>query len=78
MCFLKSAATIQGIIKDQAHLANWWIERERRKAGQTRTPSVAVFRKYRPDYAWMLRAVQHQQAIDFAERDALAECFCHE
>jgi hypothetical protein len=78
MCFLKSAATIQGIMRDQPQLADWWIEQERRKAGQTRSPSVAVFRKDRPDYASMLRAVKCQQATEFSERDALAECFCHD
>lgn len=78
MCFLKSAATIQGIMRDQPHLADWWIGQERSKAGQTRTPSVAVFRKDRPDYASMLRTVQARQAVDFGERDELAECFCHE
>ena len=54
LCFLKSAATVQGIMRDQPHLAGWWIEQERRMAGQTRSPSVAVFRKDRPDYAAML------------------------
>ena len=78
MCFLKSAATIQAIMRDQPHLADWWIEQERSKAGRTRTPSVAVFRKDRPDYASMLRAVQRQQITDFGDRDALAECFCHD
>ena len=78
MCFLKSAATIQGIMRDQPHLADWWIEQERSKAGKTRNPSVAVFRKDRPDYASMLRAVQDQRAMDFADQDALAECFCHD
>ncbi len=78
MCFLKSAAIIQGIMRDQPHLAGWWIEQERAKAGKTRNPSVAMFRKDRPDYASMLRAVQDQQAMDFGDQDALTECFCHE
>jgi hypothetical protein len=43
-----------------------------RKAGQTRTPSVAAFRKDRPDYASMLRAVWHLQAMEFGERLCLA------
>jgi hypothetical protein len=47
MCFLKSAATIQAIMRDQPHLADRWIEQERRMAGQTRTPSVAVCRRHR-------------------------------
>jgi hypothetical protein len=48
------------------------------KAGKTRTPSVAVFRKDRPNYASQLQAVQRQNAPDFGEQDAIAECFCHD
>jgi 3'-phosphoadenosine 5'-phosphosulfate sulfotransferase (PAPS reductase)/FAD synthetase len=78
MCFLKSAATIQGIMRDQPYLADWWIEQEHSKAGKTRSPSVTMFRKDRPNYATMLQAVQDRQAVDFGEQDALTECFCHE
>ena len=78
LCYLKSAATIQSIMRDQPQLADWWIEQERCKAGKTRNPSVAMFRKDRPNYASMLRAVQNQQAMDFGERDVLTECFCHD
>jgi hypothetical protein len=78
LCFLKSAATIQSIMRDQPELADWWIEQESIKAGKTRSPLVAMFRKDRPNYAAMLQAVQKQQAVDFGDRDALAECFCHD
>jgi hypothetical protein len=78
ICFLKSAATIQAIMRDQPHLADWWIERERRESGQTRSPAVAVFRKDRPDYASTLRAVQEQHVLEYGERNALAEGICHE
>jgi hypothetical protein len=78
MCFLMSLSVTQDIMRDQPHLADWWIEQERAKAGKTRTSSVAGFRKDRPDYASMLRAVRDEWAIDFAGQDALAECFCHE
>lgn len=78
MCFLTSAATIKGIMREQPQLADWWIEQERTKAGKTRNPSVAMFRKDRPNYASMRQAVQDQQAMECAEQDALAECFCHD
>lgn len=60
LCFLKSAATIGGIIRDRPALAQWWIDQESAAVGKTRNESVAYFRKDRPSYAAMLDAVQRQ------------------
>jgi 3'-phosphoadenosine 5'-phosphosulfate sulfotransferase (PAPS reductase)/FAD synthetase len=70
LCFLKGAATIQGLIRANPELANWWIEQEARIG--------ATFRKDRPSYAAMLKAVQDQRNFDFGDRDELTDCFCGE
>jgi hypothetical protein len=45
---------------------------------QPSTPLGGVFRKDRPNDRRMRDAVLAQRAMDFGERDALTECFCHE
>jgi 3'-phosphoadenosine 5'-phosphosulfate sulfotransferase (PAPS reductase)/FAD synthetase len=70
LCFLKGAATIQGLIHANPVLADWWIEQEARIG--------ATFRKDRPSYAAMLDAVQRQHTFDFGDRDELIDCFCGE
>lgn len=76
LCFLKSAATISGIMRDRPELAQWWIKAE----AETRAskPLGALFRKDRPSYAAMLDAVKRQQNFDFGDLDERQECFCHE
>lgn len=74
LCFLKSAATIQGIMRDSPTLANWWIKAE--AEARASKPSGARFRQDRPSYAAMLDAVQRQQVFDFGNRDELVDCFC--
>lgn len=78
LCFLKGTATIQGIIRDHPHLADWWIAQEATKRGKTRIPAAALFRMDRPSYASILQAVKDQREMDFGGADALAECFCHD
>lgn len=74
MCFLKSAATIQGIMRDQPGLADWWIEAE--AEARASKPSGALFRQDRPSYAAMLDAVKRQQVFDFGDADRLDDCYC--
>lgn len=76
LCFLKSAATIQGIMRDAPELAAWWIEAE--AEARASKPSGARFRQDRPSYAAMLDAVQRQQVFDFGARDEITDCFCGE
>jgi 3'-phosphoadenosine 5'-phosphosulfate sulfotransferase (PAPS reductase)/FAD synthetase len=78
LCFLKGAATIQGIMRDYPHLADWWIEQEATKRGKTRIPAASLFRMDRPCYAAMLKAVKDQKEMDFGGADTLVECFCHD
>lgn len=74
LCFLKSAATIQAIMRHDPRLATWWIEAE--AEARASKPDGARFRKDRPSYAAMLDAVQRQQHFDFGGRDELVDCFC--
>jgi 3'-phosphoadenosine 5'-phosphosulfate sulfotransferase (PAPS reductase)/FAD synthetase len=76
LCFLKSAQTISSILRSDPSLAEWWIRME--EEATPSTPLGGVFRKDRPNYRRMRDAVFAQQDMDFGERDALAECFCHE
>jgi 3'-phosphoadenosine 5'-phosphosulfate sulfotransferase (PAPS reductase)/FAD synthetase len=68
LCFLKGAATIQGLIRANPELAGWWIDQERAVG--------ATFRKDRPSYAAMAKAVREQRNFDFGDRDELVDCFC--
>lgn len=72
LCFLKSAATIMGIMRTRPDLARWWAEAEARAS----KPLGALFRKDRPSYAAMLDAVQRQQDFNFGDADARQDCFC--
>lgn len=74
LCFLKSAASIQGIMREAPQLADWWIKAEAEALASK--PSGARFRQDRPSYAAMLDAVQRQQNFDFGDRDELIDCFC--
>lgn len=76
LCFLKSAATISGMMRDRPGLAAWWIEAE--AEARASKPLGAVFRKDRPSYAALLDAVQRQAPMDFGDADELNECFCHD
>jgi 3'-phosphoadenosine 5'-phosphosulfate sulfotransferase (PAPS reductase)/FAD synthetase len=75
-CFLKSASTLAGIFRDDPSLADWWIKME--NTVRPDKPSGARFRIDRPGYQSMKDAVLAQDAFDFGEQDALAECYCTE
>lgn len=68
LCYLKSAATISGIMRDRPELATWWIEKEAIRD--------STFRADRPRYAAMLDAVQRQGALDFGNADQATDCVC--
>jgi hypothetical protein len=70
LCFLKGAATIQGVMRDVPGVSAWWIEQERLHS--------ATFRSDRPSYGEMFKAVQEQRNFDFGDRDELVDCFCGE
>jgi 3'-phosphoadenosine 5'-phosphosulfate sulfotransferase (PAPS reductase)/FAD synthetase len=76
LCFLKSAKTISAILRADPGLADWWIKME--DEARPNTPLAGLFRKDRPNYRRMRDAVLAEQGMDFGDRDALAECFCHE
>jgi 3'-phosphoadenosine 5'-phosphosulfate sulfotransferase (PAPS reductase)/FAD synthetase len=69
LCFLKSVATIQGLIRANPEIADWWIEQERRIG--------ATFHKDRPSYAALKDAVERQHNFDFGDED-VTDCFCGE
>lgn len=77
LCFLKSAATITGIMRARPERARWWIEKE--AAGNPQhNAAAAYFRNDRPSYASMARAVAEQREMDFGDADALIDCHCTE
>jgi hypothetical protein len=49
-----------------------------RDQARANAPLAGLFREDRPNYRRMKDAVLAEQAMDFGERDALAEYFCHE
>jgi 3'-phosphoadenosine 5'-phosphosulfate sulfotransferase (PAPS reductase)/FAD synthetase len=77
LCFLKSAATIAGLIRANPELADWWAEAEAEAEARTSKPMGARFRKDRPGYAEMKRAVLAQTNLDFPDENRI-DCFCME
>lgn len=77
LCFLKSAATLSGIMRTMPERARWWIEAEAEAEALTSKPSGARFRQDRPSYARMLAAVQDSgPGFDFGAADELNDCYC--
>jgi len=76
LCFLKSASTISGLIRDNPGMADWWIEAERRAVEKIGSDGGARFRKDRPGYAEMAKAVREQNAFDFGTADNAMDCLC--
>lgn len=76
LCFLKSSKTIPALLRTDPSLADWWIRME--EEARPSKPLGAFFRKDRPSYRKLREAVERQCGVDFGERDALAECFCHD
>jgi 3'-phosphoadenosine 5'-phosphosulfate sulfotransferase (PAPS reductase)/FAD synthetase len=80
LCFLKPAASIVGMIRDNPDLATWWIAQEegaiRTRGHRYKSVDLVAFRKDRPGYAEMLKATREQTNMDFGDRDELIDCFC--
>lgn len=76
MCFLKSAGTITGIMRNRPDLARWWIDAEAEAEARASKPLGALFRKDRPSYAAMLDAVERQAVMDFGDVDKRQDCYC--
>lgn len=74
LCFLKSAATISAIMREQPDRADWWVKAEAEALASR--PLGARFRKDRPGYAEMAKAVREQRGFDFGTSDALNDCMC--
>lgn len=68
LCFLKSRKTIEALIFERPEVADWWIEMESLEGDGT-------FRKDRPTYKKMLKAVQDQGFFEFGDEDGI-DCFC--
>jgi len=68
LCFLKSRGKRMSIIRENPHLADWWIAAERRKK--------QFFRRDEVSYAKMkIIATDQGNLFDFAEQESLG-CFC--
>lgn len=76
LCFLKSVATIQGLMRDNPGMADWWIEAE--AEARASKPDGAKFRAKRPGYAEMQKAVLEQRPFDFGDVDRSIDCLCTE
>jgi hypothetical protein len=74
LCFLKSSATIQGVMRDVPGSADWWVRAEATPLKSK--PLGARFRSDRPSYAAMAKAVQDQRTFDFGNADEIVDCFC--
>jgi len=67
LCFLKGAATLQGIMRANPGASDWWQKQE---------AEIGLFRSDRPSYAAMQKAVDDQDEFDFGDADSLGDCFC--
>ena len=77
LCFLKGTNKRQTIIREQPHLADWWIEQEAKLT--TEVGKAAYFRKDAPSYAAMKAlAVDQTNIFDNLEVDTSIPCFCGE
>jgi len=74
LCFLKSAATIQGIMRDRPDLAKWWLDQEAIPRGKG---GGATFRADRPSYAAMFDNVSRQGDF-FDDGPGILDCMCTE
>ena len=66
LCFLKGGKIKQSLIKEDASLADWWIEQELKIGGK--------FRSDQPDYATMKMIASSQD--DLFSDDETIPCFC--
>ncbi len=78
LCFMKGAATIQGIMRLFPDRARWWIDMERNAPalGTLTKPEMALFRADRPSYREMLRFVRRQGDFEGGPADDCLPCDC--
>jgi 3'-phosphoadenosine 5'-phosphosulfate sulfotransferase (PAPS reductase)/FAD synthetase len=79
LCFMKSRATLMGIMRLFPEKADWWIEQERTAPGLVKMdkPEMALFRAGRPSYAAMAQYVRDQGDIEDDGEESLP-CGCHD
>jgi 3'-phosphoadenosine 5'-phosphosulfate sulfotransferase (PAPS reductase)/FAD synthetase len=76
LCFLKSKARLQKVLRKEPEHAEWWIRME--SLGLSSKPSGARFRNDRPSYAAMLEIAKTQSVMfDDTEEDTIS-CACTE
>lgn len=74
LCFLKSKARLQRVLRAEPHNAEWWIRME--ALGLSSKPSGARFRNDRPQYSSLLEIAKTQSVMfDESEEDAIS-CAC--
>ena len=80
LCFMKGAATIQGIMRLFPERASWWIGMERAApaSGTLRKPEMALFRADRPSYREMFDFVRRQRDFEGGAADDCLPCDCHD
>lgn len=75
LCFLKSTATLKGIMRDMPERAQWWIEKEALQIPGA-SADDARFSKRR-SYAGLMRSCREQRHLDPVDDEAI-DCFCGE
>ena len=80
LCFMKGAATIQGIMRLFPERVGWWMEMERAAPalGTLKKPEMALFRADRPSYREMFNFVRRQRDIEGGIADDCLPCDCHD
>lgn len=81
LCFLKGQKKIQQNLRDNPHLADWWVRMEEAgvRRGDLSNPLMAYFRKDRPPYRVQLQLAQRPGLFDGTdpEDDELSiSCTC--
>jgi 3'-phosphoadenosine 5'-phosphosulfate sulfotransferase (PAPS reductase)/FAD synthetase len=68
LCFLKSTAKIERILRDHPESADWWVGQER--------ATNSTFRIDRPRYANLLKIIQEQPTLPFGGDHEYDVCNC--
>jgi 3'-phosphoadenosine 5'-phosphosulfate sulfotransferase (PAPS reductase)/FAD synthetase len=75
MCFLKGAAKIKGLIKDNPSSVTWWIAQENRIVSDKYPDGFAKFRMDRKSYKSLSDDALISEEIPYSD-DELTECNC--
>jgi len=80
LCFMKGAATIQGIMRLFPERVGWWMEMERAAPalGTLKKPEMALFRADRPSYREMFNFIRRQRDFEGGIADDCLPCDCHD